>query len=148
MINEKAFQAAMFAYRNEENAAKAVRAAIVAYELAGAPQGDENAAAQLVQNWIRDNSPSWVVTISEAQDLVSQLRHYLRLTKPVSGWQPIGSAPKERGKSVLIYCYGDKCSYTACWWNDEWRHFHGNDPIIGLITHWMPLPTSPKQESV
>jgi hypothetical protein len=59
-------------------------------------------------------------------------------------WQPIGSAPKQRGKSILVYCYGDKCVYTACWWNEEWVHFNESQPIIGLITHWMPIPATPK----
>jgi Protein of unknown function (DUF551) len=72
----------------------------------------------------------------------------------MSDWQPIETAPKDKG--FLLAYNGDRKLYgLVCWWpgggwngegcwgwNDEsiaWSRQRGNQP-----THWMSLPDPPK----
>ena len=66
------------------------------------------------------------------------------------GWLPIASAPKS-SKTIIVYCAERKNTYTVTWWRDEefpwsgkWKHSHG-DYLSETPTHWMPLPTPPKE---
>ena len=81
-------------------------------------------------------------------------------------WQPIETAPKD-GSMFLCWVSAERWSsedgggsvrshdvsqVDFCWWRDN----HGNgyfDPACGQIgdsqdvTHWMPLPAAPKEQS-
>ena len=66
----------------------------------------------------------------------------------MSEWQPISTAPKEAGRTIIVGRGGGKLrerySATAHWY-DELRRF---EPEWGAFrlppTHWMPLPEPPK----
>jgi hypothetical protein len=65
-------------------------------------------------------------------------------------WKLIETAPKGR-IAVLVYRADNRCAYTAVW-NDElktWVHFGMGAVLMvgGEVTHWMPLPEPPEQES-
>jgi hypothetical protein len=84
------------------------------------------------------------------------------------GWQPIKTAPKERdanGNSIYILLVGGFLTYPerddpreypynrphiACWLEDSgyWLSTEGGDEDIAINepTHWMPLPSPPKEE--
>ena len=72
----------------------------------------------------------------------------------VPQWQPIETAPMERGKHILLWNAHDRCTYLGLWWSDgmddpksaSWHSlaFGSIRPLFGNITHWMPLPESPE----
>lgn len=66
------------------------------------------------------------------------------------GWLPIETAPKD-GTVILVW---DKCFKDAavahykgkCWWVNNTYGFCEDGEIPSIdITHWMPLPTPPKE---
>lgn len=62
-------------------------------------------------------------------------------------WQPIETAPKERGGLVDIIC--NERRYTGCHYDricDEYRHITACGVLIRLkgATHWMPIPAAPQ----
>jgi hypothetical protein len=67
------------------------------------------------------------------------------------GWQPIETAPKD-GTVIDLWCGGER--YADCqWYKNEWREYRYDDfdslallPVERLPTHWMPLPTAPKDK--
>jgi hypothetical protein len=79
----------------------------------------------------------------------------------MSEWQPIETAPRERGTSILAYVLGDDhhpMIFVAHWMNpkimfssiytgaghpDDWEWVSGMSRIK-QPTHWMPLPEPPK----
>lgn len=85
------------------------------------------------------------------------------MTDPMSGWQPISTAPKD-GTAILIYEPADESRFNeasiyVCRWESHegmtWKREHG--PGAGAWTetegeqflefdptHWMPLPEAPK----
>ena len=218
MINEKAFQEAMFAYRNEENAAKAVMAAIEAYEAAKLPEPElqedevERVATAIFQATryligatvseferiaaraaiacikptldksagIKQNEDYLMEikqqireivwrdrTVSETtDDIMAALLPHLSSPKPVSGWQPIETAPKD--EPVILANFTAQCLLSGAphvWTarlasKDSWIDGNGNkvsedeDMWLecsyaatnenGEATHWMPLPSFPK----
>jgi hypothetical protein len=83
-------------------------------------------------------------------------------------WKPIKTAPKD-GTYILIYNpprandYEDEGIYIACWKQESYIIYRENDPwcwcVFGTYqdeqggeitiqnpTHWMSLPTPPKQK--
>ena len=70
------------------------------------------------------------------------------------GWQPIETAPKD-GTEILLFCPHDDPQNVQGYFSSEpeeharyWRPTESLvADVVGLIepTHWMPLPTPPKQ---
>lgn len=67
-----------------------------------------------------------------------------------NAWQPIDSAPKD-GSWMLVYQEGVlEPSISVCCFEDGWWYCHDGKncelPLRGIEpTHWMPLPTPPKE---
>lgn len=60
----------------------------------------------------------------------------------MSDWQPIETAPKKRGKRILIFDMQEQ-QVIAAWDGEEWELV----PQGGLalfVTHWMRLPEPPQ----
>ena len=57
-------------------------------------------------------------------------------------WQPIETAPRGLHDEVLTY-RGPGLIAVAVWWANGWVVVDGCG-IVG-VTHWMPLPPSPKE---
>lgn len=66
-------------------------------------------------------------------------------------WRSIEEAPRVRGKSILVHCTSNHCSYTACWWQDthgnwSWHYYGGGGgPMSEEPTHFQPLPAPEDQ---
>lgn len=76
-------------------------------------------------------------------------------------WQPIETAPKESGKSVLLYVPENRCVFAAYWDSHESRSDYGICPsgwkifggplgsgwrdFLQRASHWMPLPKPPNE---
>jgi hypothetical protein len=70
--------------------------------------------------------------------------------RAASQWRPIESAPRDGREhtrtNVLVYHSQSKMTAVAyCNHYGEWRHIDGAE--IHAPTHWMPLPTPPKEAS-
>lgn len=71
-------------------------------------------------------------------------------TKAESAWQPIATAPKD-GTHIILARFGEEYFEVA---GGEWRlnpkagedGLNGFEAWISNPTHWMPIPTPPKQE--
>lgn len=115
--------------------------------------------ADMGEDWYRKND-TWE-SLSELGKksfymLADSALSTMRPTKPVSGWQPIETAPKD-GTKVDLYSVDRKERYPDCkWLKNEW-HYWGLDGFDNMDwvrlgkyenpSHWMPLPSLPKQES-
>lgn len=71
----------------------------------------------------------------------------------MSEWQPIGTAPKIGGNSVLLWCPDDIPQIVACtWWEGFDPCWQFTDETLAEIapqgpenpTHWRPLLDPPK----
>ena len=65
-------------------------------------------------------------------------------------WQPIETAP-EGGRGILIYVPENRCIYGAYWSSYStgygWCVFGGGfREHLQRATHWMPLPSPPKEQ--
>jgi hypothetical protein len=59
-------------------------------------------------------------------------------------WQPIETAPTDETK-ILLVCpthAGGQLIWISC--GNKFRRGHRSDRIVGIATHWMPLPDPPK----
>ncbi len=100
-----------------------------------------------------DSLAAWIDVKAELvsdHELADLLREASRRLTEGAPWQPIATAIKERGKSILVFCGERRNIYTACWWSDDggetygWFLFGGKSiPITDPPTHWMPLPAPP-----
>ncbi len=59
-------------------------------------------------------------------------------------WKPIKTAPKNR-TVVLVHVFDSGKTYTARYFG-TWRIADTNECILGVVTHWMPLPEPPSEE--
>jgi len=64
------------------------------------------------------------------------------------GWQPIETAPKNRGKHLQMFGDGPgirQCQFIGCWWDDEhggvWQETYSLQSVSP--THWKPLDPPP-----
>ena len=70
----------------------------------------------------------------------------------MSEWQPIETAPKDGTRALVwISLKGDHVrdrSYAmiACYDGFVWRHGHSDYILSTQPTHWMNLPSPPKEE--
>lgn len=66
------------------------------------------------------------------------------------GWMPIESAPKDCVYiGIIEYAEGKYGEPFMCEWSDEYGHIcqFQTELVPHRPTHWMPLPTPPKQEN-
>lgn len=81
--------------------------------------------------------------LNKALEIISELQ------KQVNGWQPIETAPRD-STQVLIFSEKDPDKEIIIGWYcldfEEWRHYGvgGNDSLYYIPSHWMPLPSPPK----
>lgn len=78
------------------------------------------------------------------------LWYYLEPLLAEREWQPIETAPKD-GTKVMLYV-GDCLEWiTAPWYWDTrdglWKNTIGQYMETPFITHWMPLPQPPNEET-
>ena len=53
-----------------------------------------------------------------------------------------------RSKNVLAWCADIECTFTACFnfQDNGWEYFaRGTVEMHQRVTHWMPLPSPPKE---
>jgi hypothetical protein len=64
----------------------------------------------------------------------------------IAAWQPVETAPKVRGKHILMFGVGKphilRCAFVGYWWDNRWRVAFSE--AVCEPTHWMPLPTPPQ----
>jgi hypothetical protein len=65
-------------------------------------------------------------------------------------WKPISTAPKD-GTPVDVWVndYGDQFRVADAWWHatlGSWMTRDGSK-ILGVVTHYMPLPPPPTEEN-
>lgn len=75
---------------------------------------------------------------------VALVADMLRVPLEEQGWQPMGSAPKD-GTRVLIVLQGVDRAVVAFWDGATWSTVDGNDWEGRAVTHWRPLPDPPEQ---
>lgn len=80
-------------------------------------------------------------------DCFAELEEIVERTMPK--WISVKERLPEDRHSVLVYCPYNKCIYTAYYedFNDEWYYFGcgGRIEVYYTVSHWMPLPESPKE---
>jgi len=87
--------------------------------------------------------------LTDAQlDIIKQYQGYLTKHR----WIPVTERLPEVGVAVLVtylgYNDGKKYSnMTACYSDWGWHWWEVEDEVKVTITHWMPLPESPKEET-
>ena len=59
-------------------------------------------------------------------------------------WQPIETAPKD-GTKIILLPWADPESLFVSYWVSCDQRWANND--WSKITHWMPLPKAPEEES-
>ena len=84
--------------------------------------------------------------LTDAQlDIIKQYQVYLNKTR----WIPVTERLPEAGERVLCYCRANIYEVMKMRTDGDWVH---NDQVYdsaymsGFVTHWMPLPTPPKEE--
>lgn len=97
---------------------------------------------------------SFLLTDHRLRSLVNSLPNSLELEieSQENRWLPIGTAPKKGIVPILIYLgnYAGAALVdhvricVAFWFEDHWQA-PGNWIRKDLVTHWMPLPESPKE---
>ena len=68
----------------------------------------------------------------------------------MTDWKPIETAPKD-GTEILVCGFASRGYYvTTAKWHGEWMLFNADDDAHTVEsfdhTHWMPLPSPPKEE--
>ena len=64
----------------------------------------------------------------------------------VQEWISVKDRLPENGKKVLVYCKENKNDYEIGAYSDTYRGFFVRQTCYENITHWMPLPQTPKGE--
>ena len=63
-------------------------------------------------------------------------------------WISVLDRLPEKYHAVLIWCPEYKNIYCACIDDNGWSFFGGGCPAIhDNVTHWMPLPEPPKEDT-
>ena len=62
----------------------------------------------------------------------------------MSEWQPIETAPKEEGVSILVWDAYFRKPVVVKLISDNWWPGYGAEYRPKEVTHWMPLPEPPK----
>ena len=119
---------------------------------------------ELLDNFHRDLSPfAGNEKLFVVDDNVEQAEYLIEHGVTVQEWIPVTERLPERDKEVLLIVHGweDRLYYTGCLHRQEaerswltgieskasdwkiWGFSYLREPIV---THWMPLPNSPKGE--
>lgn len=63
-------------------------------------------------------------------------------------WTSVKTQLPEERCAVLGYCSKSMCVYTVYRQGKDWMHFSEHTaPVFYPVTHWMPLPESPRSDS-
>jgi hypothetical protein len=102
----------------------------------------KNKAMDLEQalKWADDNSQPEVVDRLRSRKVASILASEVRRLQQV--WQPIETAPKEWGITVLLWDKKHGAS-AGSWWLEEFGWIRTPGCAKLKPTHWMPLPEAP-----
>lgn len=65
------------------------------------------------------------------------------LTESPQEWIPVTERLPEKNGSYLVYVYGDVTEME--YWHGKWHRLR--DDYTKAVTHWMPLPEPPKEET-
>lgn len=61
-------------------------------------------------------------------------------------WISVEERLPDKNYAVIGYCVGNGCIFTVYHDGEKWRHFsQRTDPVFYPVTHWMPLPSVPKE---
>lgn len=89
-------------------------------------------------------SDAWATGLDgSTTELANAVRAWRMSGGTVEGWQPIATAPKEDGASVLLW---NRCDVFEGYWEaarDFWAVSDGGY-ATPVPTHWMPLPPAPE----
>ena len=74
-----------------------------------------------------------------------------RLREAMPRWIPVTEPPKEDGKYITLFADGFVCEnhymvFTKDDMHPEGGKWYHNEASLGGVTHWMPIPTPPKEE--
>lgn len=61
-------------------------------------------------------------------------------------WIPVTERLPEDGKDVLCFCRAN-IYFVLSWDGDHWHEGADRYYMSGFVTHWMPLPEPPKEET-
>jgi hypothetical protein len=167
MIDENAFNVAMQAVAGRENTLANFREAFEVYEVAKqqapVPESFDLAlanAAEILANFkgceahedgtlerkLEEWQACYAKLFTQMNQLVQEMHILKSAPKPVSGWQPIETAPTDEAKSILVWCAGNRCTYVVTPELDGWMHFGGGFGryLEHKPTHWQPIPEAPR----
>lgn len=61
-------------------------------------------------------------------------------------WIPVTERLPDVGKDVLCFCRANIC-FVLGWDGNHWHEGADRYYMSGFVTHWMPLPEPPKEET-
>lgn len=61
-------------------------------------------------------------------------------------WIPVTERLPDVGKEVLCFCRANIC-FVLGWDGNHWHEGADRYYMSGFVTHWMPLPPAPKEET-
>lgn len=76
----------------------------------------------------------------QAADAIEEL---LQKTQQLHSWIPVKERLPEKNGSYLVYVYGEVTEMDC--WHGKWHRLR--DDYTKAVTHWMPLPKPPKEET-
>lgn len=102
--------------------------------------------ALILLDRLDDTGEGNAVRIEQLEGLVRKLA---AAPAAAPAWQPIETAPKDRGRLILLHGDGPaikSCSMVGNWGDDGWRECWILSPgnTVFEPTHWMPLPAAPE----
>ena len=97
-----------------------------------------------LSNWSdiawREYAESGKQLIKQAADAIEELS---RKTRELPRWIPMTERLPEKNGSYLVYAYGEVTEMNC--WHGIWHRL--GDNYTKAVTHWMPLPQTPKEET-
>ena len=92
--------------------------------------------------------------LKEAADAIEELSATVSKMEKATRWIPVEERLPQEDADVLAYVYWPDYGDTAiCYghWHNGWAHLfnHIEGELIKrfVVTHWMPLPQAPKEET-
>lgn len=87
----------------------------------------------------------------KAADAIEKLANWWSMAKTLGDmvtpkWIPVTERLPEKRKWVLCWCVSDTQEVLR-WENNEWYHDPMHVYFYDFVTHWMPLPMPPKEET-
>jgi Protein of unknown function (DUF551) len=81
--------------------------------------------------------------LAELEDEIKALREQVR-------WVPVSERLPESRKAVLVRCPENLNTFCACYAENagpRWTIFGASKALEQQVTHWMPLPVPPQEQS-